>query len=180
MVRRIDTSGSGPSLGGQTIPVSVMFMDIRGFTSLSEALSDDPQHLTRIINTIMERTTTIVLEHGGTLDKYIGDALMAFWNAPMPQQDHAARAVAAAKAIEAAMPNINEEVKAMLGDRWSGDDIRIGIGIATARLLSAISARASGSIIPVLAILLILRHGSTFQQKHRAGDNTFCRHSRRR
>ena len=131
MVRRIDMSGSGPSLGGQTIPVSVMFMDIRGFTSLSEALSDDPQHLTKIINTIMERTTTIVLEHGGTLDKYIGDALMAFWNAPMPQEDHAARAVAAARAIEAAMPDINEEVKAMLGDRWSGDNICIGIGIAT-------------------------------------------------
>ena len=72
-----------------------------------------------------------MLEHGGTLDKYIGDALMAFWNAPMPQEDHAARAVAAARAIEAAMPDINEEVKAMLGDRWSGDNIRIGIGIAT-------------------------------------------------
>lgn len=131
MVRQIDTSGSGPSLGGQTIPVSVLFMDIRGFTTLSEAMSDDPQKLTTIINTIMERTTAIVLKEGGTLDKYIGDALMAFWNAPMPQQDHARRAVQTAIAIENALPAINEEVKALMGERWTGEGIRIGIGIST-------------------------------------------------
>ena len=180
MVRRIDMSGSGPSLGGQTIPVSVMFMDIRGFTSLSEALSDDPQHLTKIINTIMERTTTIVLEHGGTLDKYIGDALMAFWNAPMPQEDHAARA--SPPPAQSRLPCLTSMKR--LRQCWvtAGQVTTSVLGSASppARLLSAISARASGSIIPVSAIPLILPHGLTIQQKHRAGDNTFCRHSRRR
>ena len=131
MVRRIDTSDTGPTLGGQTIPVSILFMDIRGFTTLSEAMSDDPQKLTTIINTIMERATAVVLDHGGTLDKYIGDALMAFWNAPMPQEDHAYRAVSTAIALEESLPAINDEVRELMGDRWTGDGIRIGIGIAT-------------------------------------------------
>ncbi|MGC6485113.1 MAG: adenylate/guanylate cyclase domain-containing protein, partial [Candidatus Puniceispirillales bacterium] len=131
MVRRIDTATSGPTLGGQTIPVSVLFMDIRGFTTLTEAMADNPQQLTTIINTIMERATAIVLDHGGTLDKYIGDALMAFWNAPMSQDDHARRAVDAAMALEAALPEINNEVRELMGDRWQGEEIRIGVGIAT-------------------------------------------------
>lgn len=131
MVRRIDTSDSGPSLGGQTTPVSVMFMDIRGFTTLTEAMADSPQKLTMIINTIMDSATAIVLNHGGTLDKYIGDALMAFWNAPMPQQDHARRAVDAAIALEEALPRINEDVRALMADEWHGETISIGIGVAT-------------------------------------------------
>ena len=136
MVRRIDASGSGPALDGQKTEISVMFMDVRGFTTLSEALADTPETLTHIINHIMDRATAIILDHGGTLDKYIGDALMAFWNAPMPQSDHARRAVDAAIALEAMLPSINQELKAMMGDRWPKPDgvdaeIRIGIGIAT-------------------------------------------------
>lgn len=131
MVRRIDASGSGPSLGGQTTPISVMFMDVRGFTTLSEALADDPETLTTMINKIMDHATAIILDHGGTLDKYIGDALMAFWNAPMPQDDHARRAIDASVALENALPAINDDLKNLMGDRWPGQDIRIGIGIAT-------------------------------------------------
>ncbi|MCE2517586.1 MAG: adenylate/guanylate cyclase domain-containing protein [Alphaproteobacteria bacterium] len=131
MVRRIDASGSGPSLGGTTTNISVMFMDVRGFTTLSEALADDPETLTTMINKIMDHATSIILDHGGTLDKYIGDALMAFWNAPMPQDDHARRAIDAAIALEDALPAINQELKDLMGDRWPGQDIRIGIGIAT-------------------------------------------------
>ena len=131
MVRRIDASGSGPSLGGTATPITVMFMDVRGFTTMSEALSGDPQTLTQMVNMIMDKATAIILDHGGTLDKYIGDALMAFWNAPMPQEDHARRAIDASIALEAALPEINQELKTLMGDKWPGQDIRIGIGIAT-------------------------------------------------
>ena len=136
MVRRIDASGSGPSLDGQKTEISVMFMDVRGFTTLSEALADTPETLTHIVNHIMDKATAIILDHGGTLDKYIGDALMAFWNAPMAQEDHAKRAVNAAIALEAMLPDLNQELKDMIGERWPKTDgvdaeIRIGIGIAT-------------------------------------------------
>ena len=136
MVRRIDASGSGPSLDGQKTEISVMFMDVRGFTTLSEALADTPETLTHIVNHIMDKATAIILDHGGTLDKYIGDALMAFWNAPMAQEDHAKRAVNAAIALEAMLPDLNQELKDMMGERWPKTDgvdaeIRIGIGIAT-------------------------------------------------
>ena len=131
MVRRIDASGSGPSLGGTATPITVMFMDVRGFTTMSEALSGDPQTLTQMVNMIMDKATAIILDHGGTLDKYIGDALMAFWNAPMPQEDHARRAIDASIALEAALPEINQELKTLMGDKWPSQDIRIGIGIAT-------------------------------------------------
>lgn len=136
MVRRIDASGSGPSLDGEKTEISVMFMDVRGFTTLSEALADDPETLTHIVNHIMDKATAIILDHGGTLDKYIGDALMAFWNAPMAQEDHARRSVDAALALEAALPEINAELKEMMGDRWPQKDgkdteVRIGIGVAT-------------------------------------------------
>ncbi len=136
MVRRIDASGSGPALDGQKTEISVMFMDVRGFTTLSEALADTPETLTHIVNHIMDKATAIILDHGGTLDKYIGDALMAFWNAPMAQEDHAKRAVNAAIALEAMLPDLNQELKDMIGDRWPKTDgvdaeIRIGIGIAT-------------------------------------------------
>ena len=67
-----------------------MFMDVRGFTTLSETLSDQPQTLTKIINIILDEATNVIMQHGGTLDKYIGDA-MAFWNAPIAQNDHARR-----------------------------------------------------------------------------------------
>jgi adenylate cyclase len=129
MVRRIDHSGSGPSLDGQTTVISVMFLDIRDFTTLAEKLSHDPQTLTTMINIIMDRTTAIILDHGGTLDKYIGDALMAFWNAPILQHDHARRAVDAAIALEAALPVINDDLKNLIGEPLQ--DIRIGIGVAT-------------------------------------------------
>ena len=136
MVRRIDASGSGPALDGQKTEISVMFMDVRGFTTLSEALADTPETLTHIVNHIMDKATAIILDHGGTLDKYIGDALMAFWNAPMAQEDHAKRAVDAAIALEAMLPDLNQELKDMMGDRWPKTDgvdvdIQIGIGIAT-------------------------------------------------
>ena len=133
MVERIDAAGVTPSLGGETANATIMFMDIRSFTPLTETLIDDPQRLTLIVNTLMERATAIILENGGTLDKYMGDALMAFWGAPLPQRNYTAKSIEAAQAIEAIMPAINAELDSLLPPQHK--PIAIGIGIASGRVV---------------------------------------------
>jgi adenylate cyclase len=86
------------SLEGEARELSVLFCDIKGFTEISEKL--DPRRLTRLLNIYFTAMTNILHEHGATIDKYIGDAIMAFWNAPLDQPDHALRAVRAALAMQ--------------------------------------------------------------------------------
>ncbi len=81
-------------LGGERRVISIYFSDLAGFSSLSETLS--PEALTRLLNEYLSAMTDIILEEGGTIDKYEGDAIIAFWNAPQSQEDHAARALRAA------------------------------------------------------------------------------------
>ena len=80
-------------LGGETRELSIMFTDVRGFTSISEHYGSDVQGLTQIMNRYMTAMTKKILDNNGTLDKYIGDAQMAFWNAPLDDKDHAKNAV---------------------------------------------------------------------------------------
>lgn len=80
-------------LGGDTRELSIMFTDVRGFTAISEHYGSDVQGLTKIMNRYMTAMTKRILENNGTLDKYIGDAQMAFWNAPLDDRDHAKNAV---------------------------------------------------------------------------------------
>lgn len=91
-------------LGGEEKNISLFFSDIQGFTALSEAM--DPRRLAAFMNLYLSVVTEEILAEGGTLDKYVGDAVVAFWNAPLDQDDHGARAVRAAlrcqKALEAA------------------------------------------------------------------------------
>lgn len=131
MVRTIEQSGSAPELGGVTTDISVMFMDVRGFTTLSESLATSPQVLTRLINIILDEASEAILAHEGTLDKFIGDCVMAFWNAPLPQPDHHDRAVAAAIALQNHVPAINERLANEIGDAWQGDGVAIGVGVAS-------------------------------------------------
>jgi|GEM_PF-2469068 len=133
MVKQIEVSRTSPELGGTTSDISVMFMDVRGFTALSERLADKPHELTQIINLILDEATNVIMDHGGTLDKYIGDAVMAFWNAPLPQYDHHRRAVDAAIALQAHVPVINQRLEQMMGDAWSGGPIAIGVGVASGK-----------------------------------------------
>ena len=81
-------------LGGERREISIYFSDLAGFSSISETLS--PEALTRLLNEYLSAMTDIILEEGGTIDKYEGDAIIAFWSAPYPQEDHAARALRAA------------------------------------------------------------------------------------
>jgi adenylate cyclase len=107
--------------------MTIMFADIRGFTGLSETMKDDPQGLTRMINAILTPLSRIVLDHQGTIDKYIGDCIMAFWNAPVDDPDHALHAYQAACAMLEAMPAINAAIRGETERDLPA--IRIGIGI---------------------------------------------------
>lgn len=128
MVRRIETSAQAPHLGGERRMLTIMFLDIRGFTSLSEDLRHHPEALTGLISHFMNTVTEILLNHGATLDKYIGDAVMAFWNAPIEQADHADQAIQCGKAILAALPQLNSQ---LIKDHAMTTPLRIGIGIAS-------------------------------------------------
>jgi adenylate cyclase len=94
-------------LGGAKRRVVVLFADIRGFTSLSEAMS--PDGIARLLNEYFTEMVEIVFEHGGTLDKFIGDALMALWGAPLTHDDDADRAIRAAVAMQKALERLNAE-----------------------------------------------------------------------
>ena len=99
-------------LGGERRELSVLFCDVRGFTSLSERLKDDPVRLTSIINRLLDALSEQVLAARGTIDKYMGDCVMAFWNAPLPEPQHAKAAVGAALEMSQALTRLNAELHA--------------------------------------------------------------------
>ena len=93
-------------------------------------MKDDPEGLTSVINDILGPLSDIVMAHGGTIDKYIGDCIMAFWNAPLDDPDHALHATQAAMAMVEALPAINAAVQARLPDGGKGRaGIYLGIGV---------------------------------------------------
>ncbi len=94
-------------LGGEEAVVTVLFSDLAGFTTFSETLS--PKELIAILSACFAPSASIILQSGGTLDKYIGDAVMAFWGAPLPLADHAARAVAAALSMRQATQAVSRD-----------------------------------------------------------------------
>ncbi len=98
-------------LGGEEKELSIMFTDVRGFTSISEHYGRDVQGLTSITNRYMTAMTRTILETGGTLDKYIGDAQMAFWNAPLDETKHCKDAVKAALEMLGSLDGFNESIK---------------------------------------------------------------------
>ncbi len=112
-------------LGGEKRDLTVLFSDIRGFTTISEKL--DPRVLLELLNEYLTPMTDIIVqEHQGTLDKYIGDAIMAFWGAPQAQPDHAGRACAAALAMIARLEALRPQWRAR-----GLPDLDVGVGINT-------------------------------------------------
>jgi adenylate cyclase len=97
-------------LGGESRELSIMFTDVRGFTSISEHYGKDVQGLTKIMNRYMTAMTAKILANNGTLDKYIGDAQMAFWNAPLDDADHAKHAVKTALEMLGDLDAFNAEI----------------------------------------------------------------------
>lgn len=115
------------SMEGQSREMTVLFSDIRGFTNFSESLP--PTELAEVLNAYLSRMTAIVQQHRGTIDKYIGDAVMAFWNAPLDMPDHAESAVQTALDMQVALPALNEQFAAR---GWP--EVKIGVGVNTGRM----------------------------------------------
>jgi adenylate cyclase len=117
-------------LGGETRDMTIMFSDIRGFTTRSEKMS--AEQLTRFINRFLTPMTTVIQEHDGTIDKYMGDAIMAFWNAPQDVQAHPRVAADAALGMIAALEALNRELETEAKATGQGfEPVAIGIGINT-------------------------------------------------
>lgn len=132
LVERLARDPSQLRLGGERRTLSVLFCDVRGFTTIAETMKDDPEQLTALINRLLTPLSDIVLSHGGTIDKYIGDCLMAFWNAPLDDARHAEHAVAAALAMLEAIGALNAELEAEAAAAGAvHHPLRIGIGINT-------------------------------------------------
>ena len=115
-------------LGGERKEMTFLFMDIVGFTPISEKYknNDDPEGLVQLINKFLDVQTNIILKNEGTIDKYMGDCIMAFWNAPLDCEDHASNAVVSAIEIMEATKQLNEELKPL-----NLPPINVGIGIST-------------------------------------------------
>lgn len=118
-------------LGGQTRELTVMFTDIRKFSTISESMS--PEELIRTMNDFLTPMTDCVMNWRGTIDKYIGDAMMAFWNAPLDDPDHPWHACMAALAMQDALEPVNEELRRRAEANGEGEPIplRAGIGMHT-------------------------------------------------
>jgi adenylate cyclase len=110
MVEKLQKNPELLTLGGESRELSIMFTDVRGFTTISEHYGADVQGLTRIMNRYMTAMTAKIIENAGTLDKYIGDAQMAFWNAPLDDADHARNAVRTALQMMESLDEFNREI----------------------------------------------------------------------
>ncbi|MFA5948654.1 MAG: adenylate/guanylate cyclase domain-containing protein [Hyphomicrobium sp.] len=117
-------------LGGETRDVTLLFADVRGFSRLSEGM--DAEALIRFINELFTPLSEIILENRGTIDKFMGDAVMAFWNAPVPDPSHAANACRTALAMQARLAEMNRaEAAQAAANGVAPRPIRIGIGLNT-------------------------------------------------
>lgn len=125
----VDILARDPSrlhLGGERRVMTFLFCDIRGFTNLSEQLQGEPERLTNIINRFLTTMTAAIRARRGTIDKFMGDCVMAFWNAPLDDPDHAANALRCSLEMETALAGLNAGL-ALEGVA----PLRIGIGINT-------------------------------------------------
>ncbi len=129
MVDRLMTAQAPPELGGEEREITVMFSDVAGFTGLSESLT--PQQLVQVMNMYLSAMTDIVEAHGGFVDKYIGDAIVAVFGAPMDDPAHARRAVEAALACNAKLAAMNADPAAL----FLGHKLKARIGLNSGRAL---------------------------------------------
>ena len=126
MVEKLAKSSESLKLGGERKEMTFLFSDIRGFTSISEKYKDDPEALTDLINNLLTVLSNEILTTQGTIDKYMGDCIMAFWNAPSEDEEHREKSIEAAFAMSKALNVLNEEREKLKEEKLS-----IGIGINT-------------------------------------------------
>ncbi len=130
LVERLAGDPSRLKLGGETRDMTLLFSDVRGFTSISEGL--DAEGLTRFLNTLFTPLSNIILEEQGTIDKFMGDAVMAYWNAPLDDPDHPKHACRAALRMMEQMSDLNRhwQDEAQAQGR-TFPPVKIGIGLNT-------------------------------------------------
>ena len=124
MVKKLQKNPSLLKLGGERKELTFMFSDIRGFTPISESMKDNPEELTRYVNKFLTAMTTIILKNGGTIDKYMGDCIMAFWNAPIDCKNHRELAVKSAIEMKTKLDQMNKTAE-------FDPPLKIGIGLNT-------------------------------------------------
>jgi adenylate cyclase len=134
LVGRLAKSPRQLVLGGEERVMTVLFSDIRSFTTISETYKDDPQGLTTLMNRFLTPVTNAIIARSGTIDKYIGDAVMAFWNAPLDDPDHETDACHAALDMLNRVDALNHEREREASAGGAAFvPIKIGIGINTGR-----------------------------------------------
>ena len=126
LVKKLQNDPSLLRLGGETKRLTFLFSDIRGFTPISEKYQKNPQGLTQLINRFLDNQTEIILKHGGTIDKYMGDCIMAFWGAPLDDEQQVENATKAVLEMRGSLEKLNETL------REEGlEEINTGAGINT-------------------------------------------------
>ncbi len=130
MVKKLQKDPSLLKLGGETRNMTFLFCDIRGFTPISEQYKGNPAGLTKLINRFLTRMTDVIISNGGTIDKFMGDCIMAFWNAPIENKKHRELAVKSALEMTKALKQLNNVLVAE-----GLPQINIGIGINTGEAL---------------------------------------------
>ena len=132
MVGKLQKNPELLKLGGERKDMTFLFCDIRGFTPISETYKDNPEGLVELINEFLTNQTNIILKHGGTIDKYMGDCIMAFWNAPIDVDKHEQVSCEAALSMHKALKELNDireqEAKSENKDFL---ELKIGIGLNT-------------------------------------------------
>ena len=126
LVKQLENDPSLLRLGGETKTMTFLFCDIVGFTPISVKLQEDPQKLVELINRLLTQLTDCVLSHGGTVDKFMGDCIMAFWGAPMECEDHAQQAMLASKDMLMLLDDLNRQL-----DEEGLPHLNVGVGINT-------------------------------------------------
>ncbi|MBW0005063.1 MAG: adenylate/guanylate cyclase domain-containing protein [Hyphomicrobiales bacterium] len=130
VVQRLAENPERLILGGENRELTLLFCDLRSFTTISEGF--DAHGLTRFLNEYLTPMTDVVLDHNGTVDKYMGDAIMAFWNAPLDDPDHARNSAMAALAMRAELAKLNARWQAEAAERRRNfPEVRFGVGLNT-------------------------------------------------
>ena len=132
LVKQVADEPERLQLGGEMRDMTFLFCDVRGFTTISESFKSNPQGLTRLINRLLTPLTDVILARSGTIDKYMGDCIMAFWNAPIEDQNHVNNACKSALIMFNELAILNKELEDEA--RAEGRDplpLNVGVGLNT-------------------------------------------------
>jgi adenylate cyclase len=129
IVEQMAANPESVSMEGKSKEMTVLFSDVRSFTTISEQFKDRPQELSELMNNFLTPLTKIIQKHRGTIDKYMGDCIMAFWGAPLDDPQHATHALQAAIALPKAMRDLDAEFA-----RRGWPPLHIGVGLSTGNM----------------------------------------------